>query len=194
MAGQYCGAGRGREWLLHMRKISFVTLLIAMGVMLLWGSVAVAQSTSSQAQAQPAIQQQEPPVTEQDIQMLRKNLRTQRKQIIVANLKLSDAEAEKFWPLYDQYIAELVKINNTKYELIKQSLQNNGALTDAQAEDTVKRWIGVDQQVADLRMKYVPLFHKVLSPKNTALFYQIDRRVQLMIDLQLVLPLPLIEP
>ncbi len=126
--------------------------------------------------------------------MLRKNLRSQRKQIIAANLKLSDAEAEKFWPLYDQYIAELVKINNTKYELIKQNLQSNGALTDVQAESAVKQWIGVDQQVSDLRMKYVPLFRKVLSARNTALFYQIDRRVQLMIDLQLVLPLPLVEP
>ena len=126
--------------------------------------------------------------------MLRKNLRSERKQVITANLKLSDAEAEKFWPLYDQYISELVKINDTKYELIKQYLQNNGTLTDAQADSSVKRWIGVDEQVAELRMKYVPLFRKVLSARNTALFYQVDRRVQLMIDLQLASALPLIEP
>ncbi len=43
-------------------------------------------------------------------------------------------------------------------------------------------------------MKYIPTFRKVLSPKNTALFYQLDRRVQLIIDLQLASSLPLIEP
>jgi hypothetical protein len=36
-----------------------------------------------------------------------------RKQLVAANLKLTDTQATKFWPIYDQYIAELVKVNNT---------------------------------------------------------------------------------
>jgi hypothetical protein len=48
--------------------------------------------------------------------------------------------------------------------------------------------------VAELRTKYIPIFRKILSPKKTALFYQLDRRVQLMIDLQLASSLPLVEP
>lgn len=39
-----------------------------------------------------------------------------------------------------------------------------------------------------------PAFRKVLWAKNTALFYQLDRGVQLMIDLQPARALPLIEP
>jgi hypothetical protein len=41
---------------------------------------------------------------------------------------------------------------------------------------------------------HFPTFRKVLSPKNTALFYQLDRRVQLLIDIQLASSLPMIEP
>ncbi len=78
--------------------------------------------------------------------------------------------------------------------LIKQYVKTQGQLTDAQAEDAVKQWISVDQAVGDLRLKYVPLFRQVLSPKNTALFYQVDRRIQLMIDLQLASALPLVKP
>jgi len=144
--------------------------------------------------AQGATAPQDQGVSDQDIQMLRKNLRSQRKQIIAANLQLTDAEAEKFWPLYDQYVSDLVKNNNTKYELIKQYVQAQGNLSDAQADSAVKQWIGVDQSVSELRLKYFPAFRKVLSAKNTALFYQLDRRVQLMIDLQLASALPLIEP
>ena len=124
----------------------------------------------------------------------RKDIRSQRKQIIAANMKLTDTEAEKFWPVYEQYISELVKINGTKYALIKQYVQNGGSLTDSEAESAVKQWVDIDQSVAGLRMKYIPTFRKVLSPKNTALFYQLDRRVQLMIDFQLASSLPLIEP
>ena len=69
--------------------------------------------------------------------------------------------------------------------MIKQYVQAQGNLTDAQADSAVKQWIGVDQAVSELRLKYLPAFRKVLSARNTALFYQLDRRVQLMIDLQL---------
>ena len=134
------------------------------------------------------------PITDEDIQLMRKDIRSQRKQIIAANLKLTDAEAEKFWPVYEQYISDLVNINGTKYALIKQYVETRGALTDTEAETSTNQWVAVDQSVAELRKRYIPIFHKVLSPKNTALFYQLDRRVQLMIDLQLAASLPMVEP
>jgi hypothetical protein len=40
------------------------------------------------------------------IELLRKDVRSQKKQIIAENMDLSDAEAEKFWPVYDQYAVE----------------------------------------------------------------------------------------
>jgi hypothetical protein len=134
------------------------------------------------------------PITDTDIQMMRKDIRSQRKQIIAANMKLTDTEAEKFWPIYEQYVSELVQINGMKYNLIKQYVQTGGALTDEQADSAVKQWVDVDRGVAELRMKYIPIFRKAVSSKNTALFYQLDRRVQLMIDLQLASSLPPIQP
>lgn len=133
-------------------------------------------------------------ITDGDIQLMRKDIRSQRKQLIASNMKLTDAEAEKFWPVYNQYIMDLSTINDTKYALIKQYVQNRGNLTDAEAETAVNQWVGVDASVADLRKRYIPNFRKVLSPKNTALFYQLDRRVQLLIDIQLASALPMIEP
>jgi len=158
-----------------------------LAVLLLSCGIAFAQD------AKPAAATSQSP-TDQDIAMLRKDLRSQRKQIIAANLPLTSGEAEKFWPVYEQYVGELVQINNAKYSLIKQYVQSSGTMTDDQADAAVKQWLGVDESVTQLRMKYIPSFRKVLSAKNTALFYQLDRRVQLMIDLQLASQLPLIEP
>lgn len=172
-----------------IKKLSATLLITAMT---LCAGVNFAQGQTSNPSGQPA--QQGGGVSDQDIMMLRKNLRSQRKQIIAANMKLTEAEAEKFWPLYDRYVSDLVKINGAKYDLIQQYVQAQGNLTDAQADSAVKQWIGVDKSVNDLRLTYVPEFRQVLSAKNTALFYQLDRRVQLMIDLQLAAALPLIEP
>src|SRR5450631_1348184 len=100
-----------------------------------------AQDKGTKSEAQVNSDQQARPITDADIQMLRKNLRSERKQVIAANMKLSEAEAAKFWPVYDQYVAELVQNNNTKYDLIKQYVQQQGNLTDEQADAAVRQWI-----------------------------------------------------
>jgi hypothetical protein len=131
---------------------------------------------------------------DQEVDLMRKDVRSQKKQIIAANMKLTDQEAEKFWPIYDRYTADLVKINNTKYALIKQYAQNLDSMPDDQYDKSVKEWLGLDQSVAQLRLKYFPMFRKVLSAKNTALFEQLDRRMTNIIDLRVSAIIPLVEP
>ena len=124
---------------------------------------------------------------------MRSELRANRKKVIAANMKLTPDEARWFWPTYNQYVDELVKINKAKYDLIKEYLENTN-MTDEQADSLSKRWVEVDESVVQLRLKYIPIFRKILSAKGTAMFFQLDRRVQMMIDLQLASSLPLIQP
>ena len=165
-------------------KKTMVAVLILAGAALLKGSVLLAQA---QATAQAG-------VTDKDIQLLRQDVRSQKKQIVAANMQLTDAEAEKFWPVYDQYTAEVTKLGDTRMALIKQYAQNYDTLTDAQANDLMKKWGGLEESVAQLRLKYIPNFEKVVSAKKTALFFQIDRRLSLVIDLQLASAIPLVQP
>ena len=174
-----------------MRNPTAAVLLLS-GALVLSGAALQTQNAPP-PQAQSSGNQQGQLSIDQQIQMLRKDLRAQRKQIIAANMNLTGAEAEKFWPLYDQYVGELVKINNAKYELIKEYAQSD-TLSDAQVDTFAKRWLGVDESVTQLRVKYLPIFRNVLSAKSSARFFQLDRRVQMMIDLQLASSLPLVEP
>ena len=72
-------------------------------------------------------------VSEQDIQMLREDIRTQRKQITAANMTLTSDEATKFWPIYDEYIQETIKINDDRWAMIKDYAANYDTMTDQQA-------------------------------------------------------------
>ena len=58
-------------------------------------------------------------------------------------------------------------------------------MTDAQAKSLIKRWGATDQAIGESRMQWMPKFEAVLPGKKAALFFQIDRRVALLIDLQL---------
>ena len=120
-------------------------------------------------------------------------MRSERKKIIAANLDLTEGEAEKFWPLFDQYTAELVKIHDRKYALLQAYAENYTTMTDEQAESYIKGRGEVEDSIAQVRLKYVPLFRKVLSGRSTALFFQLDWRLTLIMDLQVTSQTPLVE-
>jgi len=130
---------------------------------------------------------------DQNIELFRKDIRSKKKQLIAANLKLTDAEATKFWPVYDKYTADLVKINNDKYALMQDYADTWGTMTDEQAQSLTKRALAVDELVAQLRIRYVPIFLEVLPGTKTATFFQLDRRIQALIDLQLSSQFPLVQ-
>ena len=171
-------------------KKHLLAVLALSGAVLSGHVSAVAQATGTQGSAP---QNSQGP-SDQDIQMLRKDIRSQKKQIIAANVPLTDAEAQKFWPLYDQYTAELVQINHDKYALIQEYAKSYGTMTDAQADDWSQRALKLDADVAALRQKYWPNFRKVLPAKKAALYEQVERRTQLLIDVQLASAIPLVQP
>src|SRR6267142_994494 len=126
-------------------------------------------------------------------ELLRQDVRSQKKQIIAQNMGLSDAEAVKFWPVYDRYAAELSKIYDTKIALLNDYAENYSSMTGDQAENYIRKRAEVEQSMMQLRVKYVPAFRKVLSGRETALFYQLNWRLGLAIDVELV-QVPLINP
>jgi Spy/CpxP family protein refolding chaperone len=169
-------------------------LIVALFFLMSGGaSKSILAQTNNEAQSPSAGAQNNPKISDQDIELLRKDLRAQKKQLVAANLQLTTDQATKFWPVYDQYIAEQTKIHDQKYAVIKEFATSWGTISDAQAEDLTKRALAVDDQVAQLRMKYMPNFLKVLPGKQVATFYQIDRRLQMMVDLQLMSQLPLVQ-
>jgi hypothetical protein len=157
----------------------------------LGNSRAAAQDTSSQATASSAGGTDA--FVDQKFALLRRDIRSVKKQLIAANLTLSGNEAAKFWPVYDQYSTELSKINDTRIVIIKEYGDAYGSLTDEQADNLIRRWLDTDIAAASLRQKYVPIFRNVLPGKTAATFFQLDRRISMMIDLQLTSQLPLVQ-
>jgi len=165
--------------------------------------VAVAATSSALAQNSPSANKDaakgsiandgSQPTPDRFIELLRKDVRSQKKQIIAENMDLSDAEAETFWPVYDRYAAELSGIYDTKIALLNDYAENYRTMTGEQAETYIRQRAEVEQSIMQLRLKYVPAFRKVLSGRETALFYQLDWRLGLAIDVELM-QVPLINP
>ncbi len=160
-------------------------------------------SLAQESASQPAMRQKAPsrsaiyddsqPAPDQDLQLLKRDLRSQKKQIVAANMNFTDTEAEKFWPVYDRYAGDLARIYDTKIALVEEYLENYRTMDGDHAESYIRRRAAVEEDVMQLRLKYVPAFRKVLSGRQAALFFQIEWRLDLMINLQLA-QAPLIDP
>src|SRR5215213_6635367 len=129
---------------------------------------------------------------DKDLALLRRNLRGEKKRIIALNVPLTETEATKFWPVYDQYAAEMSKHYDEFYALIKDYAANQKTLTDARAIDIIRRWSAIQVELAQTRQRYVPIVEKVLPGKKAALFFQIDRRLYELMDLQVASQVPLV--
>src|SRR4051812_49868970 len=70
---------------------------------------------------------------EKDITLLRRNLRSEKKQIIALNVPLTETEATKFWPVYDQYTLDMSKHYDAFYAVIKDYAATQKTMTDVQA-------------------------------------------------------------
>jgi len=148
-----------------------------------WAQTVMPQESSSRGSV----------ISTQDVDLLRKDLRAKRKELTAANLKLTDAEGERFWPVYDQYIKELIAINDKKFALIQDYANNYRTMTNDQALLFIRQWLDFDIATTQLRQKYVPIVSKVLDGKKTATFFQLDRRIAMMIDLQVASQMPLVQ-
>jgi hypothetical protein len=168
-----------------MRETILGMLLLAGGCFLHPPTMRAQQTQSTAAGDQASL--------DKDVSLLRQDLRSKKKQLIAANLNLTETEATKFWPVYDQYTAELSKLGDKKYALIKEYAQDYGNLTNDQALSLLNRSLALDEQIAQLRAKYVPIVNKVLPGTKTATFFQLDRRITTLLDVQLTSQIPLVQ-
>jgi len=166
-----------------------VVVLAVLCVVLVWRSRA--QSTEQQGQPSVFVPTYGQVASEQDIQLLRQDLRSQKQKLIAENLPMTESEAVKFWAVYNKYSEELKQINDEKFRLAREYGQDWATMTNDQALIYIRRWLEVDAVAHELRLKYVPVVSQVLPGKKAATFFQLDRRISMMIDLQLASQLPL---
>ena len=173
-----------------MKKITFAALLFA-GIYGFGNPAMLAQDKTSKAAAADVIHSDA--VLDQQFLVLRKDIRSVRKQAIAANLTLTDDEAPKFWPVYEQYSDELQRITDIRLALIEEYAEEYRTLTDEEADSLVGRWLDTDTAVDQLRQKYVPILRKVLPGKKAATFFQLDRQLNMTVDMRLTSRLPLMQ-
>lgn len=117
--------------------------------------------------------------------------RLQGKASVEKLLNLTPDEAKKFWPLYDQYEAEMEKVDDRHL----QELQHYGYanLTEQDADAKLDEVIAIQQARLDTERSYIPKFRAVLSSVKVTRFFQIDSKLRALLQCDIARAVPLVK-
>ena len=148
------------------------------------------QKTETQTTGPVATETQEKNIKEY-IELLRTNVRQQKAEIMGAVMQLDANEAAKFWPIYNDYDAELNKLNNLRVANIKDYADSYDRMTDEKADQLIQQAFAFRKQRSELLAKYYGRVKTGLSAIQAARFVQVEQQLLEIIDLQIEASLPL---
>jgi hypothetical protein len=101
-------------------------------------------------------------------------------------LNLTSEEAEKFWPVHNEYQKQKNLIQVGKFSLIRNFNQNEGTLNDNQMTEIGDKYIAAIVQESTLAVTFHKKLKEVLPPEKVIRFYQAENqyKMQLLNELQ----------
>jgi hypothetical protein len=135
-------------------------------------------------------QDPEPPAIDSAIAVVRANMKADRTTLITTGMNFNDKDGAAFWPIYRQFEYERSKLDDRRAAVIKEYTQNYPNLTDAQAKAMADQMFGCESRLAELKKKYYKKLNRVLPALTVTKFFQLDRRIDLMMDMQVESSLP----
>ena len=145
--------------------------------------------------AVPAYAQSQPDAAKpaDSMQTLREKLKGDKKLLVAANMDLSEAEAKKFWPLYEAYQVELNKLNDKIAMVIVGYAKefNANTLTDAKATKLLEQYIATEEAETKLKRSFLPRLAKALPGRKVARYMQLENKVRALVKYEIAGEVPL---
>jgi hypothetical protein len=138
------------------------------------------------AQVNPAFADLDAAVTD-----ARAIIQTERRMLVSQALQLDQAEAAAFWPVYDQYAADLKKIGDLRVKVITDFAAAFPNFSDDLANQLLKDGLKYQEGLVKLRKGYLKKFTKALGPPKTARFYQLENKIDAVGNFALAREIPL---
>jgi hypothetical protein len=163
-----------------MKTMKILGLVAVMAVAVIFSGRSVAQSGS--ASSDPAV--------DAYIDAMRADFRADKIDLITDAMQFSQKDAAAFWPVYKRYQAEVTGLNDERVQLIKTYADKWTTMTDADAKSLAQKSLDLEGRRNDVRKKYFAQFNQVLPGLTVAKFFQLEHRLDLLVDLKLASELP----
>jgi hypothetical protein len=146
---------------------------------------------TAQAPAAPAAPTAGAPVALSSAE-LRSRIQSDKKGIVQRNLPLTDAEAKKFWPLYEKFDKDLAGPQSTINRAVLDYVNAGNNITNANAKRLSEEVLRAQEQEAKLRTAHFARVLKVLPATKAARYMQLENKMRAVINYEIAAAIPLV--
>jgi hypothetical protein len=125
------------------------------------------------------------------LDLTREAVESQRRVLVSGSLRLSDAEAKAFWPMYDDYEKERKPYDERANKLLADFLASASTLTDAQAKALLDDAFRIDEGRVKVRRAWYDRMAKAIPPRELARLYQIENKLDSVVRADMAKQIPL---
>ena len=126
------------------------------------------------------------------MELLRSDLRTTKVELLTEELKMTEAQAAKFWPIQRAYENDLAANQDARLTMIKEYAKNYTMMNDAIAKSLTDQAFKLQEQRTSLLKKTTSKVSKEVSPMVAARFAQVESFVQSLLDVKVRGEVPVI--
>ena len=128
-----------------------------------------------------------------DIEAARTIMQTERKILIMREMALTSDEAAAFWPLYDEYVVARRTLGDMRLKVITDYAANYESMTNELARSLADDSMDYQTKRLKLKKKYLKKFRKVLPDIKVVRYYQLESKLDAIIEFDLASQIPLME-
>jgi hypothetical protein len=126
-----------------------------------------------------------------EIEVLRGQISADRQAVVAINMRLSEKQGEKFWPLYREYHLEKDVLMDRRVKILTEFSENYMGMTFDQAENILIDALKLEKSLLKLKTSYRKKFQKVLSSRGALRYYQIENKLDTIINFNIASVVPL---
>ena len=157
--------------------------IVSKSILLTFMFVMLAASTLCRAQTRQAS-------LDSTIEVVRAGTQADRVTIITSAMNFSEKDAAAFWPIYRKYEYERSTLDDRRVAVIKEYAAKFSTLGDGDAKSMAQQMFDCDSNLAALKKKYFKKFNAVLPALTVAKFFQLEHRIDLVMDMNVESSLP----
>lgn len=131
-------------------------------------------------------------ISTDEISYIKGALKKEKKDLVKEYMGLSEADATKFWPLYDEFQNQRSGLIRERLQLIKDYGAQYNMLTDKQVKGLIKRAVKNDKANLKLKNKYFKKISKKIGAVKAAQYIQLEDYFQTLVRYEIQDAIPFI--
>ncbi|TFG65241.1 MAG: hypothetical protein E4H32_02120 [Nitrospirales bacterium] len=128
-----------------------------------------------------------------DMEMLAKQIKADKKLLVVNNMTLTNEEASNFWPLYDEYQKELHTANLEIAGLVVEFAEAyaKGPIPNETAKKLLDDVLALEDKEVQVKRSYADKMREFIPAWKVTRYMQIESKIRAVVKFELAARIPL---